>query len=74
MVNAGLGNEGVESIIERIKSYPQGNFAGFPLNISVAKTNSPAACSEIEAIADDLTSPRPSAFDYAKLNQVDNSH
>jgi dihydroorotate dehydrogenase len=52
VVYAGLGNQGVEAIIRKLQSYPPDTFTDFPLNISVAKTNSPEACSETEAIAD----------------------
>jgi dihydroorotate dehydrogenase (fumarate) len=52
VVYAGLANQGIESVIKRIKSYPADEIEGFPLNISVAKTNSPEACSETDAIAD----------------------
>jgi dihydroorotate dehydrogenase len=52
VVNKGLANKGVETIIERIQHYPVRTFLHFPLNISVAKTNSPEACSEEDAIDD----------------------
>lgn len=52
VVYAGLANQGVAKIIERIKSYAPSTFANFPLNISVAKTNSQAAANETDAIAD----------------------
>jgi dihydroorotate dehydrogenase len=52
VVHAGLANQGAERIIERIKSYPNDLRTDFPLNISVAKTNSPNTCSEDEAIDD----------------------
>ncbi|MFA5003757.1 MAG: quinone-dependent dihydroorotate dehydrogenase [Candidatus Saccharimonadales bacterium] len=56
VVYAGLANQGVVKIIERIKSYPPDTFTGFPLNISVAKTNSKAAASETDAVADYVSS------------------
>ena len=41
VVYAGLANQGVENIIKRLEGYPSNVFKNFPLNISVAKTNSP---------------------------------
>lgn len=52
VVHAGLGNDGSEVIIRRLLAYPSHLSKGFPFNISVAKTNSPEACTEAEAIAD----------------------
>lgn len=52
VVHAGLANQGVTRIITRIKSYGPSTFTDFPLNISVAKTNSKAAANEADAIAD----------------------
>jgi dihydroorotate dehydrogenase (fumarate) len=52
VVYAGLANKGAEDIITRIKHYPAKAIKNFPLNISVAKTNSPEACTDDEAIAD----------------------
>lgn len=52
VVNAGLANHGVKSITKHIKAYPQSLTNNFPLNISVAKTNSKEAASEKDAIAD----------------------
>ncbi len=52
VVYAGLANQGVTKIIERIKDYKPSTFTDFPLNLSVAKTNSKAAANEAEAIAD----------------------
>lgn len=58
VVNKGLANEGVDAIIKRIKSYPSRTFRDFPLNISVAKTNSKEASSEDDAVADYIGSLR----------------
>jgi dihydroorotate dehydrogenase len=58
VVHAGLANQGVEAIISRIQSYPPGTFDHFPLNISVAKTNSREASGTHEAIADYVGSLR----------------
>jgi dihydroorotate dehydrogenase (fumarate) len=57
-VYAGLGNEGAEVIVRRLKEYPTATFQDFPLNISVAKTNSPEACSDDDAISDYIASLR----------------
>jgi dihydroorotate dehydrogenase len=54
VVYAGLANEGVEAITERVLSYPASTFTNFPINISVAKTNSQQAASESDAIDDYL--------------------
>jgi len=56
VVYAGLANQGVKAIIKRLKQYPTTTFKDFPLNISVAKTNSPDACTEESAIEDYLGS------------------
>ncbi len=58
VVYAGLANEGVQHITQRLQEYPASMFANFPLNISVAKTNSPEACDDAEAIADYIGSLR----------------
>lgn len=58
VVHAGLANDGVESIIQRLQTYGTRRLAGFPLNISVAKTNSPHTCTDSEAIADYIGSLR----------------
>lgn len=52
VVYAGLANQGVTKIISRINGYAPSTFTDFPLNISVAKTNSKTAASEVDAIAD----------------------
>jgi dihydroorotate dehydrogenase (fumarate) len=52
VVNKGLANDGVLAIAKRVKAYPESAFDGFPLNVSVAKTNSPGACKELDAIDD----------------------
>lgn len=58
VVNKGLANKGVKAIVEHIERYPIRTFLHFPLNISVAKTNSPEACTEKDAIADYIGSLR----------------
>ncbi len=40
VVNAGLPSEGTSIVSRRVAHYPRHMFAGFPLNVSVAKTNS----------------------------------
>lgn len=52
VVNAGLANKGVETITKRILQYSQKTLTDFPLNISVAKTNSQEASTEENAIHD----------------------
>ncbi|HUD81133.1 MAG TPA: quinone-dependent dihydroorotate dehydrogenase [Patescibacteria group bacterium] len=52
VVNAGLANQGVVKIVKRLKSYPKNTFDDFPLNISVAKTNSQASATDADAIDD----------------------
>jgi dihydroorotate dehydrogenase (fumarate) len=52
VVNVGLANQGVSAIVKRLQRYPRNMFTNFPLNISVAKTNSPKACTDTDAIAD----------------------
>ena len=54
VVNAGLANQGAERIVARLQA--QTVLPNFPLNISVAKTNSAQACSTNAAIADYLGS------------------
>lgn len=52
VVYAGLANEGVTTITDRLLAYPGDIFTNFPINISVAKTNSMQASLEADAIAD----------------------
>lgn len=52
VVHVGLANEGVSAITRRLGRYPASSLRDFPINISVAKTNSPKTCSDKEAIAD----------------------
>jgi dihydroorotate dehydrogenase (fumarate) len=58
VVFAGLANQGVNRIVDRIQQYPVQTFNNFPLNISVAKTNSKEAASEDDAISDYIGSLR----------------
>lgn len=58
VVYAGLANEGAVRIIDRIHSYKPTLLTDFPLNVSVAKTNSPEVVSVDTAIADYATTLR----------------
>lgn len=58
VVYAGLANKGVETIIATLDNYPKTTFNDFPLNISVAKTNSKQTCTDTEAVADYIGSLR----------------
>lgn len=58
VVHVGLANEGTMSILNRVQMYPRRTFDGFPLNISVAKTNSKLASSDEEAVKDYIGSLR----------------
>lgn len=58
VVHAGLANIGVQAIIRRVKKYPVNTFRNFPLNVSVAKTNSPEVCNNKTAIDDYIGSLR----------------
>lgn len=53
LVNAGLNNDGVNTIVKRINSYGS---IGYPLNISVAKTNSSDSCTDELGVADYIAS------------------
>lgn len=66
VVNAGLPSEGTPVVAERVANYPTSLFVDFPLNVSVAKTNSKKTASETHAIKDYAKSLE--AFD--RLNQV----
>lgn len=52
VVHAGLGNNGVVASINRLNGYSRHLFDDFPLNVSVAKTNSPSAATDQQAIKD----------------------
>lgn len=58
VVNVGLANHGVAAAIANIKQYSTKSLRDFPLNISVAKTNSPTTCDDDTAIADYIGSLR----------------
>ncbi len=65
VVFAGLANQGVKTIVARIKKYPAGTFNKFPLNISVAKTNTKENADDEQAINDYIGSLK-----YIKGNNV----
>ncbi|PIR40340.1 MAG: quinone-dependent dihydroorotate dehydrogenase [Candidatus Zambryskibacteria bacterium CG10_big_fil_rev_8_21_14_0_10_34_34] len=50
LVNKGLANEGVETIIERLKKYKKQN--AFVVGVSIARTNDKKTCSTEEGLAD----------------------
>ncbi|HEY1063796.1 MAG TPA: quinone-dependent dihydroorotate dehydrogenase [Candidatus Saccharimonadales bacterium] len=52
VVHAGLANPGVEAIIARVQKYKPAVFADFPLNVSIAKTNSRATATPKKGVAD----------------------
>jgi dihydroorotate dehydrogenase len=52
VVYAGLANQGSTKIIARINNYNPATLPDFPLNISIAKTNSKITANEVDAIAD----------------------
>jgi dihydroorotate dehydrogenase (fumarate) len=58
VVHAGLANDGVAKITDRLQNYSAQTLTGFPINISVAKTNSPETCTDTQAIADYVGSLR----------------
>lgn len=58
VVYAGLANQGSEAVIQRIAGYPRHAFQNFPLNISVAKTNSKESCTDEGAVNDYVGSVR----------------
>lgn len=52
VVHAGLPNKGVDEVIDIIDNYPRKVFAGFPLIVSVAKTNDAGSADEASAVDD----------------------
>lgn len=56
VVNAGLPSEGALTVADRLSNYSPSIFKGFPLVVSVAKTNSKKAASEEAALRDYATS------------------
>lgn len=66
VVNAGLPSEGTAVVSGRVRGYARHIFAGFPLNVSVAKTNSRESVGDEAGVADYCESL--AVFD--KLTQV----
>lgn len=58
LVHAGLPNQGVQAVLNRVKHYAPRTFARFPLIVSIAKTNSKQVACDTEAIDDYLASFR----------------
>ncbi len=56
IVNSGLKSEGARAVIERAKSYPQDMLKSFPLNVSIAKTNSKNTATKQQGIDDYVAS------------------
>lgn len=52
IVHAGLPNKGIETVASTLGAYKQTQTSGFPLIVSVAKTNSAATADESHAIDD----------------------
>lgn len=52
VVYAGLANQGASVVLSRLENYRISTLRNFPINISVAKTNSKKSASEAEAIND----------------------
>lgn len=52
VVHVGLANKGTEAALSRIQEYPDNTLRSFPLNISIAKTNSQKVCDDAEAVKD----------------------
>jgi len=52
VVHVGLANQGAERILKRLRTYSPKLRADFPLNISVAKTNSANTCTDHMGIED----------------------
>lgn len=52
VVNAGLPSEGTPVVIERVRKYDTKLFSDFPLNVSVAKTNSKTSVGDEAGIKD----------------------
>jgi dihydroorotate dehydrogenase len=56
VVNSGLRSEGAHAVLRRAKSYPGALLKDFPLNISIAKTNSTKTSSREAGITDYIDS------------------
>jgi len=56
VVNSGLRSEGADAVIKRAKQYPASMLKTFPLNISIAKTNSTKTSKRESGITDYIES------------------
>lgn len=56
IVNSGLRSEGAQKVIGRAKSYPKPMLKNFPLNVSIAKTNSKKTATKQTGIDDYVAS------------------
>jgi dihydroorotate dehydrogenase len=56
IVNSGLKSEGAQAVINRVQKYDTRMLANFPLNISVAKTNSENTCTLQQGVEDYVSS------------------
>ncbi|HUD03422.1 MAG TPA: quinone-dependent dihydroorotate dehydrogenase [Patescibacteria group bacterium] len=56
LVNAGLNNHGVDVLAARLKDYQHIRRQWMPIDISVAKTNSPDTCTDESGVKDYLSS------------------
>ena len=56
IVNSGLKSDGAKKVIERVNKYNRNVFSSFPLNVSIAKTNSEKTCTLDEGVADYVSS------------------
>ncbi|NCU38710.1 quinone-dependent dihydroorotate dehydrogenase [Candidatus Saccharibacteria bacterium] len=66
VVNAGLPSEGTEVVSQRVSNYDMKLVDGFPLNVSVAKTNT-KQCADDETAIEDYTA---SLKEFSTLKQV----
>lgn len=66
VVNKGLASEGSPVVVERLKGYDMKLFEDFPLNVSIAKTNSRDAATDEAAILDYCQSLKM----FGQLDQV----
>ena len=67
LVNSGLRSEGVHAVSDRLANYDQNSLKGFPINISIAKTNSPHTCTLDEGVEDYILSLK----EWEKSNLAD---
>lgn len=65
LVNSGLRSEGATAVINRVRKYSNETLKNFPLNISIAKTNSADTCTVEEGVEDYINSLK--AWEKSKL-------